>query len=634
MNDLPVFSPSLTFAVLYLVIIARYFVVSGGFYFYCAWAFSDGRRKISSSSQTIPQREIFHSLVASLFFALAGTAMIMAFHSGWTQIYLEPQKFGYAYLPISFLVLVMLHETYFYWTHVWMHKPRVFQVVHRIHHESRNPTAWASFSFHPLEAAIEALILPLLVLIVPVHYSVLMAFLLFMTVLGVINHLGYEIYPKGFARHPFFKWWISATHHQMHHEKINGNFGLYFNFWDRLMKTEHKDYGDRFDKLHGAEASDNYEYDLIIVGGGLSGGLLAYYLNRHRPDWKVLLIEKESSLGGNHTWSFYGTDMPLSSLEWISPLITRSWSGYEVRFPDFTRFVETSYHSITSMHFQDQIATFLDGSILTEAEAVEITPHLVRLKDGRSFTSKATLDARGPDDVSEVCGYQKFIGLDVKLSKPHGLRHPILMDARVPQTDGFRFFYVLPWSDTELLIEDTCYSTSNLVSVSRYTGEILHYAETQGWSVQEVQRREIGVLPIPLSSSSSAPGAIGLRGKIFNDTTGYSLPDAVRLAERIGALEKISAISLHKVIRDYRRKRRGNQLFYFALNRMMFLGANPSERYRVLAKFYGLPTDSIQRFYRGELNLRDRIRLLSGRPPISAFKALSALIGSDKTRSP
>jgi sterol desaturase/sphingolipid hydroxylase (fatty acid hydroxylase superfamily) len=64
----------------------------------------------------------------------------------------------------------------------------------------------------------------------------------------VFGHCGYEIFPRWFLRTPLG--WVlnSVTHHAQHHEKFQANYGLYFNVWDRLMGTNHRDYGRRFEQ--------------------------------------------------------------------------------------------------------------------------------------------------------------------------------------------------------------------------------------------------------------------------------------------------------------------------------------------------------------------------------------------------
>ncbi len=228
-----------------LAIMIRYFLVAGAAY----WVFwvhgkeKFKKRRIQPSKMPRPgvmKREILWSVLSSFVFGFSG---IWAFRN-WMG--LNP-GFGFdvsvADVPrgvLTFFVLAFLHDTYFYWMHRLVHHPRIFKLVHRVHHDSITPSPWAAFSFHPLEAMLEALILPVLLWLIPVSPVVLMAFLVWMTVLGVINHLGYDPYFKGFDHHPVFKWMISARHHDYHHTHPDRNFGLYFTFWDRWMGTQWK----------------------------------------------------------------------------------------------------------------------------------------------------------------------------------------------------------------------------------------------------------------------------------------------------------------------------------------------------------------------------------------------------------
>ncbi len=228
-----------------LAIMIRYFLVAGAAY-WVFWVHGKAKfkeRRIQPSKMPRPgvmKREILWSVLSSFVFGFSG---IWAFRN-WMG--LNP-GFGFdvsvADVPrgvFTFFVLAFLHDTYFYWMHRLVHHPRIFKLVHRVHHDSITPSPWAAFSFHPLEAMLEALILPVLLWLIPVSPVVLMAFLVWMTVLGVINHLGYDPYFKGFDHHPVFKWMISARHHDYHHTHPDRNFGLYFTFWDRWMGTQWK----------------------------------------------------------------------------------------------------------------------------------------------------------------------------------------------------------------------------------------------------------------------------------------------------------------------------------------------------------------------------------------------------------
>lgn len=131
----------------------------------------------------------------------------------------------------------MLHDTYFYWTHRFFHLPIFFNWIHKTHHRSHNPTPWAAFSFHPVEAIISAGIIPLIIFCIPCHPFSIFTFLTFMTLINVVGHLGYEIFPKSMARNRILKWQNSSTNHNLHHKQSKYNYGLYFTFWDRITEN-------------------------------------------------------------------------------------------------------------------------------------------------------------------------------------------------------------------------------------------------------------------------------------------------------------------------------------------------------------------------------------------------------------
>ncbi|MCO4756077.1 MAG: sterol desaturase family protein [Bacteriovoracaceae bacterium] len=153
---------------------------------------------------------------------------------GLSKIYLNFNMLSIYYLPLSFLIYALAHEFYFYFTHVWMHRPRVYRNVHAVHHQSIKTTPFASFSFHPLEALVHAAFLPIMVMLIPIHPVVIIGYLIFMTVTAISNHLGVEVITSSHIKKHF----ISGEHHAKHHRLMKYNFGLYFTFMDRLMGTE------------------------------------------------------------------------------------------------------------------------------------------------------------------------------------------------------------------------------------------------------------------------------------------------------------------------------------------------------------------------------------------------------------
>lgn len=191
-------------------------------------------------------KEFAYSMSTVMIFSLVGFGLFLAINAGLTPVYNTISEYGIFYLMFSFILTLVFHDFYFYWTHRFMHHKEIFKYVHRVHHESTNPSPWAAYAFHPWEALIQALVFPIMVLTLPLHPFVMTLFLLYMIIRNVIGHLGFEIFPKGWTKNKWLSWTTPVTHHNIHHEKFNTNYGLYFSWWDRWMKTEDKSYHQKF----------------------------------------------------------------------------------------------------------------------------------------------------------------------------------------------------------------------------------------------------------------------------------------------------------------------------------------------------------------------------------------------------
>jgi sterol desaturase/sphingolipid hydroxylase (fatty acid hydroxylase superfamily) len=192
------------------------------------------------------RREIAYSALTLLIFGAVGAATVLARKAGYTQMYFQLGKYGWGWFFASIALTIVLHDTYFYWTHRLMHHPRLFRFFHRGHHLSTNPTPWASYAFDPLEAVVQAGIFPLAVTVMPMHPLAFFVFMLWQITFNVIGHTGYEFYPRWTMDSWLGRILNTPTNHAMHHEYFRGNYGLYFNYWDRLMGTNHERYEERF----------------------------------------------------------------------------------------------------------------------------------------------------------------------------------------------------------------------------------------------------------------------------------------------------------------------------------------------------------------------------------------------------
>lgn len=235
-TDHPGWTAAVLSALVMTVIVAvRYLITSGAF----AWATRRVRPGLYQGLDRQIRQELGWSLAsAGIYGAPAGLVAWGWQQHGWTRIYTEVEAYPVWWLPVSLLVYLFLHDTWFYWTHRWMHRPRVFRLAHAVHHASKPPTAWAAMSFHPIEAVTGAIVIPALVFVVPVHIGVLGLVLATMTLMGVTNHMGWELFPRWLVHSRLGNWLITASHHQRHHESYLCNYGLYFRVWDRLCGTD------------------------------------------------------------------------------------------------------------------------------------------------------------------------------------------------------------------------------------------------------------------------------------------------------------------------------------------------------------------------------------------------------------
>lgn len=217
------------------IVALRYLVVSGLF----AAATAKVRPGYYAAMGPQIRREIGWSLVSALIFGVPAGIVAWGWQNlGWTKVYLVWSATDLWYAPLSVALYLFAHDTWFYWTHRLMHRPAIFRRAHAVHHASRPPTAWAAMSFHPIEALTGAVIIPALAFVIPIHVSMLAIVLAIMTVMGVTNHMGWEMFPRRFVHSRLGNWFITASHHQRHHESYRCNYGLYFRFWDRVCGTD------------------------------------------------------------------------------------------------------------------------------------------------------------------------------------------------------------------------------------------------------------------------------------------------------------------------------------------------------------------------------------------------------------
>ncbi|MBA3901450.1 MAG: sterol desaturase family protein [Bacteroidetes bacterium] len=222
------------------IVIIRYFILAGFFFsiFYIIFKKQNLIQKIQEKFPSISDYKrdisysVFSSLIFGVFFTLINTGL-----KPYTQMYEKISEFGIGYYILSYFLMILIHDTYFYWTHRLIHHPKLFRKVHLVHHKTTNPTPWTSLAFHPWEAFVQALIIPLIVFIIPVQKFALVFYFIFQLAHNIYGHLGYELIPGFIRRSALGKYLNTSMYHNHHHKNFHGNYGLFFTFWDRWMDT-------------------------------------------------------------------------------------------------------------------------------------------------------------------------------------------------------------------------------------------------------------------------------------------------------------------------------------------------------------------------------------------------------------
>lgn len=405
------------------------------------------------------------------------------------------------------------------------------------------------------------------------------------------------------------------------------------------------------DSQHSPAPVGAAPHDVIIVGGGLAGGLIALALHRHAPACRFAVIEAGRTLGGHHRWSWFETDIPAAERGLMAGFALNGWDeGYDITFPRLGRTLPTAYRSLASAEFHAKlIAELPPERVMLGTKVAALDAGGVTLTDGTRMAAKRVIDCRSFKPSKHLAGgWQVFLGQHFKCEKPHGLTRPVIMDASVDQIapygngEAYRFVYVLPLSADEVFIEDTYYADQPKMDAETLKGRIAEYAHRNGWK-GEVIDQEAGILPVISGGNFTAalaevaiPGVAlaGARGGFSHPLTSYTLPfaasNALAIAKMIAERPALSGEELAAFCRRRSRRHWRATAYYRLLSRMLFEAAEPGKRVVVFEHFYALKGNLVERFYAGRSTWPDRLRILTGKPPVAIPRAIRALFSSGK----
>ncbi|NIL97485.1 MAG: hypothetical protein GTO53_07680, partial [Planctomycetales bacterium] len=177
-----------------IILVGGYLLPAAQFYF--QFFRRQGRIQAADPRPGQIAREVRLSIQSVVIFALGSTILMQMYQAGMTAIYWDREAYFPGYGILSVFLCLVIHDTWFYWSHRAMHLAILFKYAHAGHHKSVTPTPWALFAFQPAEAVIQFVGIGLMVVFLPLHPLALLAFLAIDTFINTAGHCGYEFAPK------------------------------------------------------------------------------------------------------------------------------------------------------------------------------------------------------------------------------------------------------------------------------------------------------------------------------------------------------------------------------------------------------------------------------------------------------
>lgn len=344
------------------------------------------------------------------------------------------------------------------------------------------------------------------------------------------------------------------------------------------------------------------ESPVIIIGGGLWGTLLALRVRECLPQVPIKLYGHESHLGEKLAVSFHETDVGPEAMKWLAPFISKSWDEFQVNFPRFKRKICHRLCTMEPVHFHALAREKLGANTVFFNR--DISPE--EAMEEASFVIDTI-----PRGYFKALGYQKTHGLVVKIVHPHKLTSPLTMDATVEQKNCFRYLQVLPLSEDTLLVKDVRFSSDPKIYFEDLEPDLLRELHARRWVVGDILERETEFRKIPRDKQENfCNGKIIRLDSFVHDVTGDTLPDAVRLIERM-VKTSFRLGELRSVMKDYLEERRSHRRLIRLMNRLLYQAKSPcGERYRFFESLHSMPVSIRENFYRGELEFIDALRTL------------------------
>lgn len=361
-------------------------------------------------------------------------------------------------------------------------------------------------------------------------------------------------------------------------------------------------------------------YDFIIAGAGCAGLSLVFHLEQSiLKGSKILLIDPAADEIPNKTWCYWA-EQPLSIHPKLNPIV--SWKKLTLSQNQQTinqDLGNLTYFHISSKEFYQSIYTMIENSnnitlLKEEVIAIQETESnvKVKVKNGQNYSATKLFDSRLNPDASFIDQSLKqvFLGWKVKFSGDVFDSSAVtLMDVNPVKSKLFSFFYILPYSSTEALVEYTAY-TKERIKDDTLINSLKEYLTTLSKDfTYEITFEEKGVIPMstqsPTITASHRIIPIGTRAGWTKASTGYTFHRIQQNCEKL--IEEI--ISNREVTSESKSSYR----FTFYDNILLNIAHKWPEKLGgvFLELFQSSPPKDVMRFLNEETSFLEELKILS-----------------------
>ena len=334
------------------------------------------------------------------------------------------------------------------------------------------------------------------------------------------------------------------------------------------------------------------QLDFIILGGGASGLQLAYRLSNHTAfaNASILIIESNNHKGNDRTWCYWET----GDGEW-DDLLQNQWNKVQFKSKNVNKTIDlgsASYKMLRSKPFYERLHQSLanNKSIQIEYERcigfVDKGSHVTVSTDMQTYRCSTLFNSAFDWNVlNKQSRYpvlqQHFLGWYIKTPRPlFDTKTAIFMDFTVPQFQETRFMYVLPYSQTEALIEYTLFS-KELLDKSEYEDAIRDYLQDKNitdYQLIEVEQGSIPMCSYPFwENNSKNVHFIGSAGGWTKASTGFTFKNINRKTTAL-----VNHIAAKKPLGSFAKK---NRFWWYDL---LFLDILAKYNHRGASLFSGM----------------------------------------------